>query len=80
MPKVLDAAIYDEIIRVGHTDAYAAARALCKTEGVLAGVSSGAALWAAAQIAGRSKTRASASVVLLPDAGERYLSTPLFED
>jgi cysteine synthase A len=80
VPKVLDAAIYDEIIRVGHTDAYAAARALCKTEGVLAGVSSGAALWAAAQIAGRSKTRASASVVLLPDAGERYLSTPLFED
>lgn len=80
VPKVLDAAIYDEIIRVGHTDAYAAARALCKTEGVLAGVSSGAALWAAAQIAGRVENAGKRVVVLLPDAGERYLSTPLFED
>lgn len=80
VPSVLNTEIYDEIIPVTEADAYAAGRALGRREGVLAGISSGAALWAAIQLAKRSENQGKTIVVLLPDTGDRYLSTPMFQD
>ena len=79
VPEVLDTSVYDEIIQVGTEDAYAAARELGRSEGALAGISSGAALHAAIQVAGRPENRGKTVVVLLPDTGDRYLSTELFD-
>ena len=80
VPDTLNTGIYDEIITVENEDAFAAGRALARTEGVLAGISSGAALWAALQLARRSENRGKTIVVLLPDTGDRYLSTALFAE
>lgn len=80
VPKILDTKIYDEIITVTTEQAYAAARLTVKTQGILIGISSGAALHAAAVIASRPENEGKNIVVLLPDGGERYLSTPLFEE
>lgn len=79
VPSILDTNIYDEIITVTTDEAYAAARKTVKTEGILIGISSGAALHAASVIASRPENAGKKIVVLLPDNGERYLSTPLFE-
>lgn len=78
VPGVLDTEIYDEIVRVENEDAFAAGRAVVKSEGILVGISSGAALWAATQIAARPENAGKTVVVVLPDTGERYLSTALF--
>ena len=78
VPAVLDRSILDEIIPVTEADAYALGRQLGKREGILAGISAGAALWAALQVAKRPESRGRTVVVLLPDTGDRYLSTPLF--
>lgn len=78
VPKVLDTTVYTEIVRVAGDAAFAASRDLARLEGILAGISSGAALWAAAQVAGRPGGEGRNVVVLLPDTGERYLSTGLF--
>ncbi len=80
VPEVLDTDIYDEIIPVENADAFAAGRRLGRTEGVLVGISSGAALWAAVQLAKRPENKGKTIVALLPDTGGRYLSTPLFID
>lgn len=80
VPKVLNTNIYDEIIRVKNDDAFATGRELAKTEGLLVGISSGAALWAATQVAKRPENKGKKIVVILPDTGERYLSTPLFSE
>ena len=78
VPAVLDTTVYDEVLPVTEADAYAAGRLLGRKEGVLAGISSGAALWAALQVAKRPQNAGKTIVVLLPDTGDRYLSTPLF--
>ena len=78
VPEVLDTNIYDEIITVTEDEAYAAGRLLGHKEGVLAGISSGAALHGALQVAQRPENKGKTIVVLLPDTGERYLSTPMF--
>ena len=78
IPKVLNTAVIDEIVRVKGDDALTTARELARHEGVLAGISSGAALWAAIQVAKRAQNAGKTVVVVLPDTGERYLSTPLF--
>ncbi|MGB9805014.1 pyridoxal-phosphate dependent enzyme, partial [Desulfofundulus sp.] len=78
VPEVLDMALLDEIIKVSDEDALKTARRLAREEGLLAGISSGAAVWAALQVAGRPENRGKNVVVLLPDTGERYLSTELF--
>lgn len=80
VPEVLDTSIYDEVIPVLNEDAFVAGRALGRSDGVLAGISSGAALWAAAELARRPENAGKVIVVLLPDTGDRYLSTPLFAD
>ncbi|MGD0078414.1 MAG: cysteine synthase A [Sedimentisphaerales bacterium] len=80
VPTVLNKAIVDEIIRVKDADAGAAARQLAKLEGILGGISSGAALWAALEVAKRNENAGKLLVVVLPDTGERYLSTWLFQD
>lgn len=80
VPKILDTDIYDEIITVTTEQAYAAARLTVKTQGILIGISSGAALHAAAELAKRPENSDKRIVVLLPDGGERYLSTSLFEE
>ena len=79
VPDVLDRAIIDEIIRVDHEDAGETARRLASEEGILAGISSGAALWAALEVAKRQEAEGKMFVVILPDTGERYLSTWLFQ-
>ncbi len=79
VPKILDTDVYDEIFAIDAQDAYYAARALGKSEGVLVGISSGAALWAAIEIAKRPENQNKTIVALMPDTGERYLSTELFE-
>jgi cysteine synthase A len=79
VPKILNVDIIDEIIKVDHVDAGKTAKALAKEEGVLAGISSGAAMWAAVQVAARKENDGKTIVVMLPDTGERYLSTWLFE-
>ncbi len=78
VPDTLDTHVYDEIIAVGHEQAFEAARNIAKWEGFLIGISAGAAVWAATQLAKRSEFAGKNIVVLLPDGGERYLSTPLF--
>ena len=78
VPEVLNTRVYDEIIPVEDADAYASGRLMGKSEGVLVGISSGAALWAAIQLAKRPENRGKTVVVLLPDTGDRYLSTPMF--
>jgi len=78
VPDTLNTEIYDEIIPVEDEDAFVAGRALAKSEGVLVGISSGAALWAATELAKRPENKGKNIVVLLPDTGDRYLSTPLF--
>ena len=80
VPDVLDTKIYDEIISVENADAFATGKLIGKKEGVLVGISSGAAVWAAIQLAKRSENRGKTIVALLPDTGDRYLSTPLFAD
>ena len=80
VPEVMNPAVCDEIIPVSDEDAFAAARLICRREGVLVGVSSGAAAWAAIELARRPENAGKTIVVLLPDTGERYLSTPLFTD
>lgn len=80
VPDVLDTKIYDEIIAVENEDAFATGKLVGKKEGVLVGISSGAALWAAIQVAKRPENAGKKIVVLLPDTGDRYLSTPLFAD
>ena len=80
VPAVLDTGVYDEIIPVADEDAFAAGRLVGKNEGVLVGISSGAAVWAALQLAQRPEMAGKTIVVLLPDTGDRYLSTPLFAD
>ena len=80
VPEVLDTKIYDEIIPVSNDDAFATGKEVGKNEGVLVGISSGAALWAAIELAKRSENEGKTIVVLLPDTGDRYLSTPLFAD
>jgi cysteine synthase A len=80
VPEILNTEVYDEIITVENEDAFAAGRDLARTEGLLCGISSGAALWAATQVAKRPENTGKNIVVVLPDTGERYLSTPLFSD
>ena len=80
VPDVLDTKAYDEIITVSNEDAFATGKDFGRTEGVLVGISSGAALWAAIEIAKRPEAEGKTIVVLLPDTGDRYLSTPLFAD
>ena len=80
VPDILNTEIYDEVIPVTDEDAYASGRLLGKREGVLVGISSGAALWAAIELAKRPENEGKTIVVLLPDTGDRYLSTPLFAE
>ena len=79
VPKVLNNKVIDEIIQVSNEDAFETARQLAKSEGILAGISSGAALWAALEMAKRPENKDKTIVVILPDSGERYLSTELFK-
>jgi len=79
VPKVLDTGVYDEIITVTNEDAFATGRRIGRQEGVLVGISSGAAAWAAIELAKRPENAGKTIVALLPDTGDRYLSTPLFE-
>jgi len=80
VPKVLNTKIYDEIVRVTNEDAFASARRVAREEGLLVGISSGAAIWAAEQVAGRAESKGKLIVVIIPSNGERYLSTALFND
>ena len=80
VPDVLDTKVYDEIIPVENQDAFATGKLIGKKEGVLVGISSGAAVWAAIQLAKRPENKGKTIVALLPDTGDRYLSTPLFAD
>ena len=80
IPKVLNTAIYDEVIQISNQDAFKIARRLASEEGILAGISSGAAVAAALQLAAKSDNKGKIIVVLLPDFGERYLSTALYEN
>ena len=80
VPKVLNTEIYDEIITVGSDDAFEAVREIGSKEGIFVGISSGAALWAALQLAKRPENKGKNIVVLFPDSGDRYLSTPIFAD
>ena len=79
IPETLNTDIYDEVIRVVNEDAFEIGRTIARTEGVLVGISSGAALWAAIQLATRPENKGKTIVALLPDTGERYLSTPMFD-
>lgn len=80
VPDVLDTKVYDEVIRVKSDDAFTVARAFTHSEGLLVGISSGAALWAAVELSKRPENQSKTIVVLLPDSGDRYLSTPLISD
>ena len=80
VPEVLDTSVYDEVMTVESDDAFAAGRQVGQTEGVLVGISSGAAVWAAVQLAKRPENRGKTIVALLPDTGGRYLSTPMFSE
>ena len=80
VPEVLDTAVYDEIITVTNEDAFATGKLIGRKEGVLVGISSGAAVWAAIELAKRPENAGKTIVVLLPDTGDRYLSTPMFAD
>ena len=80
VPEVLDTTVYDEVITVADNDAFATGRLVGRSEGVLVGISSGAAVWAGIELAKRPENKGKTIVVLLPDTGDRYLSTPLFQD
>lgn len=80
VPKVLDTTVYDEVIRVKDDDAFSTARRMARDEGLLVGISSGAAVWAALQVARRPENDGKLLVVIIPSFGERYLSTPLYAD
>lgn len=80
VPKVLNTSVYDEIIPVKNEDAFETGRDIARTEGLLVGISSGAAVWAATQLAKRPENVSKSIVVILPDTGERYLSTPMFSE
>ena len=80
VPDVLDTQIYDEVIAVEDSDAFAAGKLMGRKEGVLVGISSGAAVWAAVELAKRPENKGKTIVALLPDTGDRYLSTPLFAE
>ena len=80
VPEVLDTSVYDEVIPVENDDAFATGKLVGRSEGVLVGISSGAAVWAGIQLAKRPENKGKTIVVLLPDTGDRYLSTPLFQD
>lgn len=80
VPGILDTSVYDEIIAVKDEDAFETGRVIARQEGLLVGISSGAAVWAAAQIAKRSENKGKIIVAVLPDSGERYLSTPMFSE
>ncbi|MCI8560541.1 MAG: cysteine synthase A [Dorea sp.] len=80
VPEVLNTSVYDEIFKAGHEEAFAAAKLLAKREGILVGISSGAALYGAIELAKRSENRGKTIVALLPDTGDRYYSTPLFTE
>ena len=80
VPGVLDTAVYDEIITVSNEDAFATSRQIGRIEGLLVGISSGAAVWAAIELAKRPENKGKTIVVILPDTGDRYLSTPMFSD
>ena len=80
VPENLDRSVIDEILTVTDADAYAAGRELARTEGILVGITSGAAVWAAAELAKRPENQGKTIVALLPDSGERYLSTPMFQN
>ncbi|MCI5843445.1 MAG: cysteine synthase A [Clostridiales bacterium] len=80
VPETLNTKVYDEIISVENEDAFATGRALARHEGLLVGISSGAAVWAAAQLAKQAENKGKMIVALLPDTGERYLSTPMFSE
>lgn len=80
IPDTLDTSVYDEVIAVADEDAFEMGRELAAKEGLLVGISSGAAVWAAGQLAQRPENKGKTIVVLLPDTGDRYLSTPLFQD
>ena len=80
VPDVLDTRVYDEIITVENQDAFATGRKIGHREGVLVGISSGAAVWAAIELAKRPENEGKNIVVILPDTGDRYLSTPLFAE
>ncbi|MBQ4050884.1 MAG: cysteine synthase A [Oscillospiraceae bacterium] len=79
VPSVLDTGVYDEIIRVTNEDAYAAGKAVARSEGILVGITSGAAVWAATELAKHPENEGKIIVALLPDTGDRYLSTPMFD-
>jgi cysteine synthase A len=80
VPETLDTKIYDEVITVENEDAFATGRTLARKEGLLVGISSGAAVYAASQLAKRPENKGKNIVVLLPDTGDRYLSTPMFAE
>jgi len=80
VPGVLNTKIYDEVVRVTNEDAFASARRIAREEGLLVGISSGAAIWAAEQVAHRPESSGKLIVVIVPSSGERYLSTALFSD
>jgi cysteine synthase A len=80
VPEVLNTSVYDEIIKVKDEDAFVTGRELAKVEGLLVGISSGAAAWAATQLAGRPENKGKVIVAILPDTGERYLSTAMFAE
>jgi len=80
VPKVLDTSVYDEVVRVPNEEAFELGKSFAKTEGIMVGISSGAALYAAKVIAARPEAKGKNIIVLLPDSGDRYLSTPLFAD
>ena len=80
VPEVLDTTLYDEVITVESDDAFAIGREIGREEGVLVGISSGAAVWAALELAKRPENEGKTIVAILPDTGERYLSTPMFAD
>ena len=78
VPEVLDTGVYDEIVPVANEDALSTGRRMGRSEGVLVGISSGAALWAAVELAKRPENAGKTIVALLPDTGDRYLSTPMY--
>ena len=80
MPDILNTSVYDEIITVTNEDAFATGKMIGRAEGVLVGISSGAAVFAAMQLAKREENKGKTIVVLLPDTGDRYLTTPMFAD
>ncbi len=80
VPQVLNTSVFDEIIPVENDDAFATGKKIGKSEGILVGISSGAAAWAAIELAKRPENKGKTIVVVLPDTGDRYLSTPLFAD